>query len=200
MLALFTSTLGRNILIGAGAVLVTALAVQTVRIEGALCRNVALGEKPDCIIQGFKQRLAVVRIDLDHVRDLRAAEKLGYEQAQKDAKRIAEAEKARIEADFAAERERKNHALSQARSAARVAADRYADANSVHRPCPGTAADSLRAGGSNLPEPADSTVIVNGQTCDSNYIAVSRSDFDILIDNTVKLVNAHEWAMQFKAE
>lgn len=149
----------------------------------------------------LKKDNAILRISLDNVRNLRAAERRGYETAQQQAELKAKAEKARLEASYNAERERKNHELSKARTAVRIAADRYADANSVRIPCPaGAAANSIRAGGADLPEPADTTIIVDGQRCHTSMVAVSRDDFNTLVDNTTRLYNAHKWAVQFKAE
>lgn len=85
--------------IGAGiiAALTLALIVQTVRIEGALCRSVKPGEKPACIIQGFKQKVAVLRIDLDAARARTEAE-IASHKATKRAYADAQAEAARMEA------------------------------------------------------------------------------------------------------
>lgn len=90
--------LSSKIFAGLAAVLLTGLIVQTVRIEGAFCRDVAPGEKPRCVIQGFRQQLAVVRIDLVAARARTEAE-ITKHQATKRAYREAQGEAARIEAE-----------------------------------------------------------------------------------------------------
>lgn len=106
------STLTSKIL----AVAIVSLAVQTVRIEGALCRTVAAGEKPACIVQGFKQQLAMVRIDLVAARKRTEAEiashaatKRAYEDAQKTAEQLELARLARV----TAQQKEANHDIVQ---------------------------------------------------------------------------------------
>lgn len=142
-----------------------------------------------------KKDNSILRINLDEVRNLRLAEKQGYENAKKEAERIARADKERIEAQYQAKLERAENDLSKSRNAARRASDAYALANSVRGPCPRTAADSVRSGGTDLPTGPDATVIVDGQRCYTGMVAVSRPDFDTLVDNTIRLVNAREWAL-----
>lgn len=99
------SALTSKIFAGVAVAAIAATAVQTVRIEGAFCRSVKVGEKPACIIQGFKQQLAVVRIDLEQVRRERDAErsahqltKQTYAQAQAEAARLEKERLARVAA------------------------------------------------------------------------------------------------------
>lgn len=92
------SILTSKIFAGLAALLLAALLIQTVRIEGALCREVRAGEKPACVIQGFRQQLAVVRIDLVAARQ-RAEDEAARHQATKRAYRDAQVEAARLEAE-----------------------------------------------------------------------------------------------------
>lgn len=90
------SVLTSKIFGGLAVVALAGLAVQTVRIEGALCRQVELGEKPACVIQGFKQQISVLRIDLDKVRRDRELEAASHRQT-KDSYRAAQAEAEQLE-------------------------------------------------------------------------------------------------------
>ncbi len=92
------SIFSSKIFAGLAALLLAGLLVQTVRIEGALCRGVRPGEKPACVIQGFRQQLAVVRIDLVAARK-RADEEAARHEATKRAYRDAQVEAARLEAE-----------------------------------------------------------------------------------------------------
>lgn len=91
------NVLGAKIFAGVAAAALIGLAVQTVRIEGAFCRQVKVGEKPACIFEGFKQEIAGVRIDLEQVRADRAAE-IAKHQATKQAYADAQAEAEKLEA------------------------------------------------------------------------------------------------------
>ena len=62
------SILGAKIFAGVAAAAIAFGAVQTVRIEGVFCRDLKPGEKPACIVQGFKQEIAGIRIDLEAAR------------------------------------------------------------------------------------------------------------------------------------
>jgi hypothetical protein len=100
--ARITSAIAARILGAVAAAAIAATIMQTVRIEGAFCRQMKLGEKPACIIQGFKQQLATIRIDLEQVRRDRDAErqraetehanheqtKRNYTAAQKEVQRL----------------------------------------------------------------------------------------------------------------
>lgn len=94
---LFAGT-AMKIAAGIIAALTLALVVQTVRIEGALCRSVKPGEKPACVLQGFKQQVAVLRIDLDAARARTEAE-IAAHKATKRAYADAQAEAARLESE-----------------------------------------------------------------------------------------------------
>lgn len=99
------SVLTSKIFMGLSALLLTLLVIQTVRIEGVFCSDVKAGQKPACIIKGFKQNLAIVRIDLDAVkveRDVEiakhAATKRAYAEAQMEAARLEKERLLRVEA------------------------------------------------------------------------------------------------------
>lgn len=72
-------------------------AVQTIRIEGVWCAEVEAGDKPACLVRGFKQELQIVRIDLAAARAQAIAEAAKHK-ATKQAYADAQAEAARLEA------------------------------------------------------------------------------------------------------
>ena len=109
MIARLFAPIGAKIFAGVAAAALLGLAVQTVRIEGAFCRSVKLGEKPACIVQGFKQQVASIRIDLEAVRRDRDQERANH-QATKDNYRKAQQtaqqlERARLARSSAQQRE-----------------------------------------------------------------------------------------------
>lgn len=115
---------------GLAVLFLVGLSIQTVRIEGIWCANTAPGEKPACIMRGFKQELAVLRIDLDQVRAERDAEaakhaatKEAYADAQVEAERMESERLARVTAqqEEITDEIRRDYArrLADARTAAR---------------------------------------------------------------------------------
>lgn len=85
-------------ILGALALVFLAFAiVQTVRIEGVWCSDVEAGEKPACVVQGFKHELAIVRIDLADA-EARARTEAAKHKATKQAYRDAQEEAARMQA------------------------------------------------------------------------------------------------------
>jgi hypothetical protein len=73
--------------------------VQTIRIEGVWCSDVDAGEKPACLVRGFKQELQIVRIDLAQAEANHLAE-VSKHKATKQAYREAQEEAARIQAEI----------------------------------------------------------------------------------------------------
>lgn len=69
--------------------------VQTIRIEGVWCSD---DERPACLIRGFKQELAIVRVDFAEA-DARARAEAAKHKATKQAYREAQEEAARLEAE-----------------------------------------------------------------------------------------------------
>jgi hypothetical protein len=115
------------------AIAVLALAVQTVRIEGAFCRQVGMGEKPACIVQGYKQKIAAIRIDLEAVRRDRDAERANhqatrqaYQDAQAEAQRLEAARLARVTAQQKEITDDLAHDYARRIAAARAAAGAHA--------------------------------------------------------------------------
>lgn len=105
IVARMTAPIVAKILGGVAAAAIAFGLVQTVRIEGAFCRDVKVGEKPACVVRGFKQEIATIRIDLDQVRAHRDLEvekhkatKRTYAEAQREAERLEAERLARVEA------------------------------------------------------------------------------------------------------
>jgi hypothetical protein len=72
--------------------------IQTIRIEGVWCSDVAPDEKPRCIVRGFKQEIQVFRFTLTKVTASRDAE-IAKHKATKQAYVEAQEEAARLEAE-----------------------------------------------------------------------------------------------------
>jgi hypothetical protein len=83
---------------GVALALLIFASVQTARIEGIWCGE---GEKPSCIIRGFKQELQIVRIDLAEA-EARARAEASKHKATKQAYREAQEEAARMQAEIVA--------------------------------------------------------------------------------------------------
>lgn len=160
----FLSGISLNIWLAICAALLAALAIQTVRIEGFL------------FITGYKQENAVLRIDLDRLK-----------QAQIVAKQKAEAEKLRIEAEYKAKAERTDNAYQAKLASANARIADYARRMRVE--APGGA-----SGGTNT-APENNTAEGADRSGEDAFVAVSRADFDILNENTLRLQAAHEWAV-----
>lgn len=94
----FVTVHALRLLAGALAAVTLFAAVQTVRIEGAFCANVEAGEKPRCIIRGFKQELQITRISLAEAEANHRAEAAKHK-ATKQAYAEAQEEAARLEAE-----------------------------------------------------------------------------------------------------
>ena len=106
MIASFFTGKGLKIALGALALVTIFASIQTVRIEGVWCSDVEAGEKPACIIRGFKQELQVVRIDLAEAEAYGRAEaakhkatKQAYREAQEEAAIAEAARLARVVAE-----------------------------------------------------------------------------------------------------
>lgn len=95
--AFFTSK-GLKLSLGALALMTVFATVQTIRIEGVWCSDVDAGEKPACIMRGFKQEIQVIEIDLDEAEANWRAE-VAKHKATKQAYRDAQEEAARMEAE-----------------------------------------------------------------------------------------------------
>lgn len=73
-------------------------AAQTVRIEGVGCSTPKPGEKPACLLRGFKQDVQVIRIDLEAAEVRGFAERMAHQQTKLDY-RAAQADAQRLEHD-----------------------------------------------------------------------------------------------------
>lgn len=164
-----------RIFAGIAAALLAVALVQTIRIEGFW------------FVQGFKdvvrvlsERNVSLRLDLDKIK-----------LAQKQATERALAEKQATEARYAQMKEQADDNLEQARNRARDAAARYASANRVRAQAK---TDAGSASGADLPCAPISTERTDGACDNAELLAVTREDFDIMVDNSVRLKEAHEWA------
>lgn len=136
----------------------------------------------------WKDIAGVLRIDLEQVRKLRAQDRANYENAQEAAKALAEAQKAKDAAQYQSLAERSDNV--QEAMQRRAAADRYARANRVRQ---GTAAASGAAGTAGGAGTGGAASVDNGPGSDAGVV-VSRTDFDTLVSNTIRLKQAHDWA------
>lgn len=135
----------------------------------------------------WKNVAGVLRIDLEDVRALRRADRANYENAQAAAKALAEAQKAKDAAQYQSIAERTDNA--QEATQRRAAADRYARANRVRK---GTATASSDAGGTSRAGSTSPAAVDNGPGADADVV-VSRTDFDTLVNNTIRLKQAHDY-------
>jgi hypothetical protein len=151
------------------ALLFVGFATQTIRIEG-------ISVWPFKII-GFKEEIRTIRLDLDSIK-----------RAQETAALKAKQAKAEAEAEY-----RKKAEITDAKYKAELAdahsrADRYADANRVRRQANGGS-----PGGPAAPGQGGDSASADGSGDDA--VVLSRDDFDIMVENSIRLQQAHEWAL-----
>jgi hypothetical protein len=133
--------------------------VQTIRIEGVWCSDAEAGEKPACVVRGFKQELQITRINLAEAEAYGRAEAAKHK-ATKQAYRDAQEEAARMQAEIiAAEVARQERITDEVRAdyQQRIAALR-ARADRLRREAEAAARGSGAAGASagvRLPENGD---------------------------------------------
>lgn len=175
MLARLFAPLAVKIFAGIAALALMAALAQTVRIEGFLW------------LKGFKGALAelveengILRLDLERIK-----------LAQEAATLRAIAEKQAAEERAEQERKQSDERLAQARDSARAAAARYAAANRVRAQA--EAVDG-GAGRADLPCAAALAEGPDGACEDAELLAVTRQDFDDMVDNSIRLQEAVEWA------
>lgn len=135
----------------------------------------------------WKQIAGVLRIDLEEVRQLRKQDRANYENAQAAAQALAEAEKAKDAAQYQTIAERTDNAQEAAQR--RAAANRYAIANRVRK---GTAAAQGAASGASGAGAGGAAKGGDGAGADAGVV-VSRTDFDTLVENTIRLKQVHQW-------
>lgn len=184
--------LGAKIFAGVAAAAIAFGAVQTVRIEGAFCRDLKPGEKPACIVQGFKQEVAGIRIDLDAARERTAAEAAAHE-ASKRAYREAQAEAEKAEAArlarVTAQQKEANHDLVQDYerriASVRVAASRLRGETGQAR----AGSAGARANGA-LPRLSDAAGGADGAASD---IGLSLDQRLTATETAIRLEKLQEW-------
>lgn len=153
------------------------LGVQTARIEGFLWWD---GFKE--IISDLRAENGFLRIDLDSIK---LAQKIATDKAV-EAKRQAD--------QLAAQQKEQSDArLEQALRDKRVLAARYAAANRL-RGAAGTVASG--PGGTDLPCAPATAESPDGACGGAELLAISKSDFDIMVTNTIRLQEAVTWAAE----
>lgn len=158
-------TLFGKVMSGIAVVLLLAVAVQTIRIEHL-----------QTIIAKLRGDNKALRLNLDQVKE-----------ATQRADKAARDAKARTEAEYKRKAELTDAKHQSELEAARRRAAAYADRNRVPAPPGGAPSRSTPAPGGNTPEGAD------GRGEDSGVV-VTRDDFNTLVDNTLRLKAAREWA------
>lgn len=148
------------------AVLLLAVGVQTIRVE-----------RLQTIVAKLTGQNKALRLDLDRVREMtELADKKAREAkaaAEAEYKRKAEMTDAKHKADLADARRR---------------AANYADRNRVPAPASGRPASrAAPSADSDAPEGAN-------RPRDDSGVVVTRADFDTLVDNTLRLKAARDWA------
>lgn len=116
----------------------------------------------------------------------RAADRQAYVQAQREAEAKAVAQKQAVEAAYKAKAEKTDEAYQTALARAQRAAAAYAERMRVK--APGGA-----SGKPGSPAPSDPAKGSNGPGADA--VILDRHDFDVMVENSVRLKEAHDWAL-----
>lgn len=169
-----TWRIGALIAAGLAGLFFLGLATQTIRIEGFKLWPLH--------IVGFKEEVKTLRLDLDTIKVMQLA-----------AKEKAEAERLRMEAEYQEKAEKADDEYRSKLADASARAAAYANRMRVQAPY----SASSGSGASTESNPATSA---DRSSEDAEYIAVTRSDFDVMIENTLRLKAAHEWAVGLNAE
>lgn len=127
------------------------------------------------MVVGFKEEVAVLRMDLSKIK-----------QAQQWAEEAAKAAKAREELAYSNIAERADNEVQN--SSMRASAARYAERNRLRSKAP-----SRPSSGASAASPASNPESPVGASEDASVV-VSRTDFDQLVENTIRLKAAHDWA------
>lgn len=118
-----------------------------------------------------------------------------YATAQAEAARRAKDAKEAAEARYKALAERTDDELDQTRASLRIALERYAAANQLWpKGNRGSSCGPVAPAEDRSPEGPD------GPGAGPELLAISREDFDVLNDNTARLLAAHEWAKSLNLE
>lgn len=129
----------------------------------------------------WRQIAGVLRLDLDAIKS-----------AQESARQLAEAKKRADQSQYDQLAERADNA-ERKNTDLRRAADRYAAANRVRQKTVGSAASG--PGGASASEAASGG---NGPGSDASVV-VSRTDFDTLVGNTIRLKRVHDFGNDLMA-
>ena len=163
-----TWRIGALIASGLAGLFLVGLTTQTIRIEGFKIWPIE--------IVGFKEEVKTLRLDLDTIKAMQLA-----------AKEKFEAEKLRQEQEYREQAERIDHAYQAELADANARIADYARRMRVQAP--------RSSSGRASPSPdSDASEGLDGSGEDA-FVAVSREDFEILNENTLRLKAAHEWAI-----
>lgn len=158
-------TLFGKVMSGVAVVLLLAVAVQTFRVE-----------RLQTIVAKLTGQNKALRHSLDEIKDATAV-----------ADRKAREAKAAAEAEYKRKAELTDAKHQSELAEARRRASAYADRNRVPAPPGGAPSRTAPAPGGDAPEGAD-------RSRDDSGVVVTRADFDTLVDNTLRLKAAREWA------
>lgn len=185
------SVITSKVFLGTTALFATLAAVQTVRIEGVFCRDVTIGEKPACVVDGFKQDLQVIRIDFADLEErnrqevaAHKASKDAYEDAQLAA---AEAEAQRINDVIETQKELTDEVTKVYR--ARLA-DARARADSLRVQAANRASAASAARGNAVPGASDAASGTDGAPGDNR---LSLDERLIATEQAIQLVSLISW-------
>lgn len=171
MLGNIFAPLGMKIAGGIALLFFTAFSVQTIRIEGLKIWPLE--------IVGFKQEVKTLRLTIDQIKA-----------AQATAKQQAIAERLRIEAEYRKQAEKNDAEYQDKLADANARADRYARLMRTQ--------DPRSASGNAGTASADNTAESSDGPGEDAFVAISRADFDILNENTIRLMQAREWALEIQ--
>jgi hypothetical protein len=155
----------------------------TAKLFGGLSLALLIG----CAVLWF--RLGHVERDRDAWKSAHEAQRQATIATAAASKAKAIAARAQAERHYSDLAERSDHDLASLRAQVGRAAARYVAANRLRPegagPAPGGPAAPAEGGG---PEGPD------GPGAGAELVAIPQRDFDILVDNTVRLLVAHQWA------
>lgn len=164
-----TWRIGAIVAAGAAGLFFLGLVTQTIRIEGFKFWPIH--------IVGFKEEVFTLRLDLDKIKG-----------AQELAAKMAREKREELEREYREKAERTDYEYQAKLAHARARSDAYARRMRI-------AAAGRASSGAGAASEGNATEGFDGPSETSFMVAVSRDDFDILTENTVRLVCAREWAL-----
>ena len=143
---------------------------------------------------GWKQAAGSWRETAVSWRTAFATQKAAFAAAEAAARAKAEAQKIRTESRFRTLAERADHADEEIADL-RAAAARFAGANRLRAP-----ARAAEAGAGRTAAAAQGDAAPSDRRSGDDAIVVPRGDFDVLVENTIRLKQAHDWGESLIAE